>query len=1052
VTASHNDRTLDLTTRTSIVLLLAVLLLSIQTAYTSDDEYWQQEVNYSIEVTLADDLRTIDGSVGIEYINNSPDTLGLLYLKAFPSAIQRDSYSDRKRRTYNDYSLAKLKPVQEGHLTLRDLPGVPHPYSSFVTDNTIITVSLSKRLLPGDTVDLSFAFTTVLPNPANMRMGFTRGTTKAAYWYPQVCIYDHRLGWVNSQYLGWGECYGDFGSFDVSITAPEDQIVAATGILINEEEVLPDSLRSLLDISNFLKSRSQWPTFDYDSIKTKTWHYIAENVNDFAWTASDNFCIDSGSVNGIKVIAYPLRHKAEGWVNAVLYGKQTIETASELYYPYQWPVIRICDAFSGMEYPMLTNCSGGEPSSYFSWLIYHEIGHQWFMGQVGSNQVDRPFLDEGFTTHIEHNVLEKYAGREGNFDYFTNWYQKRFAPSTEDRNARGFLPLLRLMKQDFDRPMIYTSYDQGKEYWPNRVSAYYKSVAMHYSLRSILGDSAYYDAMYQYCDKWFFRHPYEDDFRQSMEEASGIEMDQYLDQWYYSRNRLDYAFSGRKTDQNNSGYVHKIKLERKGDFVAPVDIAVVWEQGDTTFYTVAPEGMAYAKPGYVLLPTWNQFRRREARYEFTVKAKRKIASVVVDPFNLLMDIDRRNNRSGFFWPVETRLDNLFYDRTPVNKYALRWRPDLWYDEVNGPQVGFHAHGSYLETEAKFSFDFRMGTESGRPLVDIVLSSPFKPFGASSTLSQRYLRADRRSFLSFGYEKKFKHWYSRPDHELFRLEFDYFSISGDQKNRLDPFPRPEVQKYLPDPTWDATDIYRVRLTTGMMKTFRYGSYSFHVSEGVGSYQEEDRHRAFMETQFLFGINLKRDGQNCISLKLESLSTNGEPPSQYLSHLSRVRSVDRFTGSQLFRTPGTFPIDWEDDFYLANGRMRGYQNRLFYLTDYLGGSFEFTPPDLLLYRWMRSVPLIGSFFAGTDQVLFIDGGLVSFEDKERFYPEPVASNETLLFDDDDAFVMSAGVSIILPPIWRQHRVRVDFPLYLNKPEEGEDEFDFRISVAWLLPSEL
>ena len=98
--AFHDNRTLDLTTRTSILLLFAVLFMSIPTASMSADEYWQQEVNYSIEITLADDLRMIDGSVGIEYINNSPDTLGLLYLKAFPNAIQHDSYSDRKRRTF----------------------------------------------------------------------------------------------------------------------------------------------------------------------------------------------------------------------------------------------------------------------------------------------------------------------------------------------------------------------------------------------------------------------------------------------------------------------------------------------------------------------------------------------------------------------------------------------------------------------------------------------------------------------------------------------------------------------------------------------------------------------------------------------------------------------------------------------------------------------------------------------------------------------------------------------------------------------------------------
>ncbi len=461
--------------------------------------------------------------------------------------------------------------------------------------------------------------------------------------------------------------------------------------------------------------------------------------------------------------------------------------------------------------------------------------------------------------------------------------------------------------------------------------------------------------------------------------------------------------------------------------------------------------MAYNKPGHILLPTWHQFRRVEPTYEFNVTAMRKIRKLVVDPHNLLMDIDRRNNQSGFFWPTEVCLDNLLYDRTPVNKYSLRLRPDLWYDEPNGTQAGFHAHGSYLETEAKFSLDVRVGTKSGRPTVDIALSSPLRPFGARSIASQRILRADHRTHISTVYEKLFKTWYSRPDRTLFRLQIDYSHVSGNQDNRLELFPE-DVREYLPDPTWDASETYYVRLTSGWMKTFRYGSYHFHNREAIGSYEENDRYRAFMESQFLFGVDLTSRSRTFLSLSLEYLATNGEPPSHYLHHLSRVRSIDRFTRSSVFRSPGTFPADWENDFYLANGRVRGYQDRTFYMTDFVGGSLEMTPPDLLPYRWLKIIPLVGGWLSKTDQTLFADGGWVSFGDKEHAYPEPVASNETILYDDDWTFVFSSGVSVSLPDFWRKHRVRVDFPLYLNKPKPDEEEFEFRVSVTWLLPPEI
>jgi len=584
---------------------------------------WEQRVNYKIDVTLESNLRTINGRIEIEYTNNSPDTLRVLYLKAFPNAIQKDSYADKKRRTVRDYSLSNRKPEQMGSLELMKVEGDPRSIDTYQFDNTIIIVYLEKPISPGTTRELVFDFRTVLPSPDELRMGYQRDVTKAAYWYPQVCVYDSKLGWTNSQYIGWGESYGDFGSFDVRITAPENQVVAATGELMNRQEVLPDSLREVLDIKNYIGPRQEWPELDFDSSRTKTWHYRAEQVSDFVFTASSDFCIDSGSVRGVKVVAYPLRHKAKGWVDAVRLGKEAIETFSDLIYPYQWPVIRICDAFSGMEYPMLTNCGGQGPAPYFSMLLYHEIGHQWFMGQVGSNQVDRPFLDEGFTTHIEHMAMEKYLGRKNNYTNYTKWYEKKFYPPVEDRNARGFRPLMLLLKQGFDKQMSF-SYDQGEEYWPYRVSAYYKSAAMHYSLRSILGDSLYFRAMGYYCRKWFFHHPYENDFTQAMEEATGLELDNYLNQWYYSRYRLDYAYDGRSKKKVGRFYEHTVKLKKYGKFIAPIDVAVIWEQGDTSLYTIAPEGMARAKPGFVLLPTWEQFRRLNDNYSnYKIKAETK---------------------------------------------------------------------------------------------------------------------------------------------------------------------------------------------------------------------------------------------------------------------------------------------------------------------------------------------------------------------------------------------------------------------------------------------
>ena len=139
-----------------------------------------------------------------------------------------------------------------------------------------------------------------------------------------------------------------------------------------------------------------------------------------------------------------------------------------------------------------------------------------------------------------------------------------------------------------------------------------------------------------------------------------------------------------------------------------------------------------------------------------------------------MDIDRTNNSSDFLPPIELRLDNMFYDRIPVNKYALRLRPDFWYDNPNGVHLGFHAHGSYLGIENKFSLDFRMGARSVRPQIDFEYSTPFEPFGYGSTISNLLLRTDLRTFSPFSYEKRFKKYHSRPAFNWFRCELTYLT--------------------------------------------------------------------------------------------------------------------------------------------------------------------------------------------------------------------------------------------------------------------------------------
>ncbi len=1022
-----------------------LFLLLTSTGY-AEDHYWQQEVNYVMQVTLQSDLRTITGQTQIEYINNSPDTLRELYIKAFPNSVQRGSYADLKARTQNNYSFAELKPDQEARMELDAVANPPAGYyrvQSLTVDNTIITARLERPIDPGDTARLAFRFTTVLPDPPAMRMGRYRELSTATYWYPQVCVYDRKMGWVNAQYLGWGECYGDFGKFDVTITASEDQIVAATGLLVNEREVLPDSLRKKLERRNYVGPRDGWPSFSSDKSRTKSWHYLAERVNDFTFVSSSQFCLDSTMAGSTPIVAYILRSHAAGWESAVRLGREAVETMSEWFYPYQWPILRMVDCYSGMELPMLVQLGGRGLSPGFYIVVYHEIAHQWFMGQVGSNQVDRPFLDEGFTTFAEHGIMEKYLGREGNVDGDRGWYARMFAPHDEDRNARGFRPLLLLQKDEYDQPMAF-SYDQGEEYFPYRVSAYYKSAAMLYSLRGLLGDSAFCAAMHDYCRDWFFRHPYEDDFTASFEKSTGLELDAYLQQWYHGRARLDYAVEQYHSTKKDDGWVSEISLRNRGRLVAPLDIAVILQTGDTSYYTVAPEGMTYAKPGYTVVPTWNQFRRFDERYRFTVNSQAKVMRVVIDPDEMTMDIDRLNNSSAPLPPIEVRLDNMKYDRTPVNKYALRLRPDLWYDEPNGLLVGFHAHGSYLETTDRFTLDARIGTESGRRTIDFRTTSSLDRPHRQPEWRQTAVTADYRAALKEELRWWWKPWYSRPDRTTFAVSLGASYVDENQYGELSN----RQLEYLPDGTWDGGWSYTAGADVGWLRSFRGGTLCASSALEIGSYRSL---HAWLASRSRATLSLSHDGRTWFRLGAEFLRMDDDPPLQYLEHLSRVTSLKRFIDSRVFRSPGTVPGSWEDWLYLDAGRVRGYQDQPIYLTQATGGSLELTFPGLLANPKVERLPLLGTFLAGIGLSAFVDGSVIDLQGLDWWHGTRTGVGGETIAGQDNELYLSGGLSLSAPPIWSNHHVRLDFPLYLNNPKPGDDEWAFRVSLAWILPAD-
>ena len=1011
--------------------------------------YWQQKVDYEINVKLDNDGRTISGSETIHYKNNSPDTLHVLYLKAFANSARKGSLMDNSKRDLGDYALMRSDSSKWGYSIISNVRDESGAQLEATLDDTNYEIVLNKPIAPNDSATFRLRFETRLPEGIGDRHEYTHGQTKAAYWYPQVCVYDRKMGWVNSPYLGRGECYGDFGNYDVKITASEDRIVVATGILANRSEVFPDSLRELLDIKNFFGPESTWPELNFDTAKTKTWRFYAGKVNDFAWVAGKDFCIDEGTNSGIKLEVYAKRSKAESWEKAVQYSGEAVETFSELYGAYAWPVVKVTDSYDGMEYPMITFCSGGAPDAHFPLLLYHEIAHFWFMGLVGTNQVDRACLDEGFTTMAEIVAMEKYLGRKSNNQHFTNWYQKKFYPADEDRDARGYRIYLEWVRSGYDHPMVISS-DNANEYWAYRNSSYYKPVVMHFSLRSIFGDSLYFAAMRRYAETWFFKHPYEDDFIRTFSAYVEENLDEYFAQWFTSRRQIDYAYKGHRRIEGDR---YEVTLSKPGDFVSPVDIAVISKTGDTVFYTVNPEGHHYIKPGYKKAPTWRQYRQPSREYKFEVTASGKIVKVVVDPYNLLPDVNRLNNQSGAR-PVDKQVDAIFYDVTSMHAYSLRWRPDLWYDRPNGLIAGGHMHGSYVNTDYKFNLDFGIGTESELPQVDLKISHPFRALGKLANIQGRILRSDKRTYANFGFTKEIKKRWTGSNRLRLEAKVNYLNVDG---VTLQGFFLPTLvfspvaERFISEGVWGGDPSAWLSFNTYFHRTNHVFSMSTFARANVGFLRTQKLRSNFLqgETGTALSTRLTTNHQLRIAGKLffsepRDASFRNE---EFMYHLTRSQPYKVFTDSRIFRSPGSFPTKWSDDFYLDGGGVRGYQDRSLY--GWQGGTFEISLRDNKLAQKMGlgGIPWVGSFVSSTIVEIFYNSGWI---DLGGYSPRfSVYETEQQEQTSGKTIYTSAGISFLTPSIWNGQSARFDFPLYLSKPLPGEDNWDFRFSVAWLLP---
>jgi hypothetical protein len=576
--------------------------------------YWQQRADYRITATLDTVKREIRGRETIHYTNNSPDALPYLWMFLEQNICSPASVTEQLDQpplvflgSSFDFSCkgfkggVTLERVSIGRRALR-----PSVYG------TTMRVDLPRPLAPGGALDLELVWHFPVPDYGTGRMGRDGSLYQIAQWYPRIAVYDDVRGWNHEPYIGAGEFYLEYGSFDVSLTVPASYIVAATGTLWNPQLVLTPAQRRRLAIARTsiqpvaIITAAEAGQVGRTRPSTRgqlTWRFTADSVRDFAFAAGPELRWDASAYKGI-LIQTLYRVKAGRWEEANRMGREAIKFFSEQWYRYPYPHATTVEGpIQGMEYPMLTFVPNSPSREELQWVLSHEFGHQWFPMIVGSNERLYPWMDEGFNTFID---------LAGAAHYFKG------TPYGDSIEVHPLHLYSDNAIQGQEQPLISRPVEVRNLFW----TGYQKPALMLQTLRyEVLGEERFDHAFREYIEAWAYKHPTPADFFRLMRDASGMDLDWFWRDWVYTTARLDQAA--------DSIAGAKIYLSNRGTMTLPLEMEI--EYGD-------------GSPERVRLPVemWNL----GPRFAYRIKEGRTVRRVVVDPRQALPDVDRGNNQTS----------------------------------------------------------------------------------------------------------------------------------------------------------------------------------------------------------------------------------------------------------------------------------------------------------------------------------------------------------------------------------------------------------------------
>jgi hypothetical protein len=581
-------------------------------------EYWQQHVDYTMDVKMDVNTFNYGGTQKLIYTNNSPDELDQVFYHLFYNAFQPGSEMDVRSITIADADsrvgdrISKLRKDDFGFLNIVSLTQNKVPLK-YTVAGTVLEVQLNNPIKPGESATFEMTFEGQVP-PVIRRAGKNSSEGVAlsmAQWYPKMAEYDFE-GWHADPYIS-REFHGVWGNFDVKLTLDKNYTVGGTGYLQNPNEIGHGyGIKETKNESDLL-----------------TWHFVAPNVHDFTWAADPNFIHDTLQVPDGPMLHFLYKNSLKRkykkhWKDLQTPASEIIQYYSKNIgkYPYeQYSIIQGGDG--GMEYGMCTLITGERSFEGLLGVTAHEIGHTWFQFLMASNESKHPWLDEGFAeytcTLIENTIL---------------------GVETSEPMKRHFNRYFKLALSGKEQPMS-THADRYAYNSSYSVSTYSKGALVLAQLRYIIGEDNFWKTLKKYFKDWAFKHPTPNDFIRCAEKTSELELEWFLTDWTQTTNTIDY---GVKNAVGLEGQT-VITLERIGLMPVPVEVQVLMKDGQKKEYYIPLQMMRGERPlrkGETLLEDWAW---AYPEYRFSVEVNpAMIESITIDVNKETADINKENNQ------------------------------------------------------------------------------------------------------------------------------------------------------------------------------------------------------------------------------------------------------------------------------------------------------------------------------------------------------------------------------------------------------------------------